>query len=223
MEETLSKITAAEPNGIVCFKGTLKHNSKAFLKQKVILNLTASTTRSSHTKKILISNVREAIYFGVDAVAVHLNISSKFESEMLEIIGKVTRNCEKFGMPIMAIIYPRYEENGFDNNYYSLRKNNLDEYTQLVAHCARIAVDLGVDIIKTQFTGTVKSFAEVVKCSNGVPVIIAGGPVISKNNALKMAKDAMKAGASGVCFGRNTYNRTDISSFIHDLKEIVHK
>jgi DhnA family fructose-bisphosphate aldolase class Ia len=221
IEETIQHIINGKPNGLICFKGLLKNNFKLLEGIPIILNITASTTHSYHTRKVLISNVEESLALGADAVAVHINISSRYEFEMLRILGDVSRECEILGMPLMAIIYPRTEINNEDENYYKLKKESIQEYTSLIKHSVRIACDLGADIVKTQFTGTVESFKEVVESSMGKPVIIAGGPKLSKIEALENASMAIKAGASGVCFGRNSYNRSFVTEFIVELKEIV--
>ncbi|MCF8275046.1 MAG: hypothetical protein K9I95_14570 [Flavobacteriaceae bacterium] len=222
IEETIQRIILGKPNGIICFKGTLKNNYHILEGTSIILNLTASTSRSTHTRKVLISSVEESIALGADAVSVHVNVSSCYESEMLKILGDISHECEILGMPLMAIIYPRTETNNADNNYYDLKKENLQEYTSLVKHSVRIACDLGADIIKTQFTGTTESFKDVIESCMGKPIIIAGGVKLSKNDALRNAEMAIAAGASGVCFGRNTYNRSNITGFIEELKKCVY-
>lgn len=223
IDRTIQHIIKGKPDGIICYKGLLKDNFKSLEGTSIILNITASTNRSSHTRKVLIGSVEESLALGADAVAVHVNISSKYEFEMLRILGEVSRECELLGMPLMAIIYPRTEINSKDDNYYDLKNENIHEYTSLVKHSVRIACDLGADIVKTQFTGTVESFKEVIESSMGIPIIIAGGPKLSKEDALGNARMAIAAGVSGVCFGRNTFNRTFVTDFIMELKEIVYK
>jgi len=78
---------------------------------------------------------------------------------MLRAMGEVVRECEASGMPLLAIMYPRSESSAGDNNYDDLKRDDPKQYSQLVAHAARVAADLGADIIKTKYTGDPKRFA----------------------------------------------------------------
>ncbi|MCK9876691.1 hypothetical protein MXD59_13040 [Frankia sp. Ag45/Mut15] len=188
-----------------------------------IMNLTASTVRGEHTRKVAIGSVEAALQTGCDAVAVHVNFSSRFESSMLEILGRVGEECDHAGMPLLAIMYPRSERAGAEDNYQALKAGDRESYSSLLAHCVRIAADLGADMIKTQYSGDPESFQPVVAAALGVPIIVAGGPKIVLQEALANARGAIDAGAAGVCFGRNTYNRTDASGFARQLSDIVHR
>lgn len=221
IKEKTKQIALGKPDAVIAFSGTVK-NSFSYLKGiATIINLTASTVRSCHTRKIIINSVEQAVSLGADAVAVHINISSSFESEMLQNFSVIYRQCELLGIPIVAIMYPRKEIGGQDYNYEDI-KSNPQQYAKLVAHTVRVGVDLGADIIKTQFTGDTESFYSVIKASEPIPIVIAGGALLETNKALKMAYDAIVAGAAGVSFGRNVFNRLNSSYYIQALKEIVH-
>ena len=124
-------------------------------------------------------------------------------------------------MPLLVIVYPRTEHEGKDYNYEDLKKENEEEYTKLVCHCVRIAFELGADIIKTQFTGSVESFSKVVEAANGTPVLIAGGKMMDENELYAMVSDSIKAGGAGVSIGRNVFNREDSLEVIERLRKIV--
>ena len=187
------------------------------------MNLTASSSLSFHTKKTLVANVEDALKLGLSGVAVHVNISSKYEAKMMKNLGTISSVCDEFGMPLMALMYPRTESENGDNNYLDIKENEPDEYAKLVRHASRIGVEIGADIIKTQYTGSPETFQTVVESCAGIPVLIAGGAKVSVEQALRNANGAVKAGAAGVCFGRNAFNRTDTSSFVKALTCIVHK
>lgn len=218
----LEQIASARPDAILSFEGAIRQNIDRLSNIPFILNLTASTVLSSHTRKVLISDAKHALSLGATGVAVHVNVSSQYESEMIGSLGKVSKDCREFGLPLVAIMYPRRESDGVDDNYDELKSGNLEEYAKLVAHASRIGAELGADIIKTQYTGSISSFQTVVEACSGVPVVIAGGPILSQKDALFKAYEAIQAGASGVSFGRNVFNRNDSSAFIRLLKEIVH-
>lgn len=216
------KIISASPSAIIGFQGSFRNLSSEISNVPSILNLTASSTESMHTRKVLIGSLELAVKLGVEAVAVHVNISSKYEHEMLRILGEVSLECERFGMPLMGIMYPRTEnKDKTDNNYLDLKEKEIKKYSELVAHSARIGIELGVDIIKTQYTGSIESFQYVVDCCNPIPVITAGGPPLLLSELLDNAYGALKAGAAGVSFGRNIYTREDPEPYIASVKEII--
>lgn len=225
LKSKIENISSAKPNAILGYIGTLSLLSNIDSTIPTILNLSASTERFSHTNKVLLSSVERAISIGVDAVAVHINISSKYESDMLKNIGYISEKCDSFGIPLMILAYPRKEEwsgdRWIDENYYQWRLSEPDKYTDLISHCVRIAFELGADIIKTQFTGSEKSFRQVVQAAQGVPLLIAGGSVMNEEMLLSMCNDSIKAGGSGVCIGRNVFNRNNSSQIISAIKGIV--
>jgi DhnA family fructose-bisphosphate aldolase class Ia len=218
----VSIAAGAGADAVMGFAGIFKSSAADFASLGAILNLTASTTRGQHTRKTQVSSVEHALSLGADCVAVHVNISSAYETEMLSTMGKISSECTRFGLPLMAIMYPRREEDGRDDNYELLRSNAPAEYTRLVRHAVRVGVELGADVIKTQYTGEVGSFASVVECAMGVPVLIAGGPLQPAEEVLLKAREAICAGAAGVSFGRNVFLRDNVGEFLQLLRGIIH-
>src|SRR5512136_2730053 len=113
--------------------------------------------------KVQVCSVQEALRIGADAVSVHVNVGAQDEDKMLANLGKVSEECDLFGLPLLAMMYPRGP------------KIQNEHAPDVVAHAARIGAELGADIIKANFTGNVDSFKTVIE-SCPVPVVIAGGP-----------------------------------------------
>lgn len=218
----LKKILQDPPDAILAFPGLFRSHANLIAGVGGIVNITASTTRSVHTRKSLVGSVHQAVQLGLDAVAVHVNVGSKFESEMLSILGAVARDCESFGMPLLAIMYPRTEATGGDDNYEDLKNSDQRRYAELVAHAARVGVDLGADVIKTKYTGDEETFRAVVDACSPVPVVVAGGSLLPIVEALQMAHQVVSAGGGGISFGRNVFSRTDPRPVVSALKAIVH-
>ena len=222
--EKVRTVVQSTPDAILTYKGTCGLICDNSISR--IVNISASTVNSNHTNKVLVSSVKGALALGADAVAVHINISSRYESEMLSQFGRVSEICDEYGMPLFALAYPRKEhidESGTmtDDNYLSLKNSNPDEYTELVCKCVKIAFELGADIIKTQYTGSEDSFRKVVAAANGVPVVIAGGPYMKIDDLFATIYDATRAGASGVSIGRNVFNREDSNRVVLAIKKIL--
>jgi DhnA family fructose-bisphosphate aldolase class Ia len=100
-------------------------------------------------------------------------------------------------------------------------KNEYD--VNNVKHAARVGAELGADIVKVPYTGSVKTFTEVVRgCP--VPVVIAGGPKMdSDKDIFEMVEGALKAGAAGLSIGRNAFQHKNPEKLVGALCKMVHK
>jgi len=177
----------------------------------LILHLSGSTSISPDSNlKVLVNTVLEAVKFGADGVSIHINIGTKSDPEMLETLGSVARNCRDLGMPLLAMMYPRGD-------------NIEDEYNvEVVKIAARVAAELGADIVKTNWTGDPDSFKEVVDgCM--IPVIIAGGEKAGIKEILEITKQSVDVGGAGVAYGRNVFQSDDPTKFMRVLYLIVQK
>jgi predicted phospho-2-dehydro-3-deoxyheptonate aldolase len=177
-----------------------------------ILHLSASTKFAPDPDaKVLISSPSEGQEMGADCVSIHVNVGANTESVMLSDLGLVSSECRKYGIPLLAMMYPRGPE----------IKDPFD--VDLVKHVARLGCELGADIIKTNYTGSVDTFHEVVKgCF--APVVIAGGPKVgSDKEVLQMVYDAMSAGASGISIGRNIFQHDNIMGITRAISKIVYE
>lgn len=161
--------------------------------------------------KVQISTVADAVRLGADAVSVHVNLGAKQEAKMISIMGKVACECDDYGMPLLAMMYPRGP---------NIKNSHAVE---IVAHAARLGAELGADIIKTNYTGDAESFKEVVS-SCPVPVVIAGGPKLeTTRDVLQMVKDSITAGGAGISIGRNVFQYQKPSKIVKALSILVHK
>jgi predicted phospho-2-dehydro-3-deoxyheptonate aldolase len=178
----------------------------------LIVHLSASTSLGPDpNNKVLVATVEEALKLGADAVSIHVNVGAEDEGRMLSILGETSRSCQEWGMPLLAMMYPR-------------GKKIRDEYSpDAVAHAARVGAELGADMVKTSYTGDQDSFARVIE-SCPVPVIIAGGPrVESEMDLLMMVEGAIGAGARGVAIGRNVFQAEDPALVTRRICGIVHR
>jgi predicted phospho-2-dehydro-3-deoxyheptonate aldolase len=176
----------------------------------LILHLSASTDIGVTSRgKVLVATVKEAISIGADAVSVHINVGAETEAEMLRDIGHVSQECAEWGMPLIVMAYPRGPN----------IKNSYDPVA--VAHAARVATELGADIVKCSYTGDIDSFRTVVKGALA-PVVIAGGPKMSSDREiLDMVYDSLQAGGKGVSIGRNVFQHKNVEKMTHAISDIV--
>jgi len=213
LTDIVNRIADGGANAVLLQKGMAKHGHRGYGRDVgLIIHMSASTSLGPDPNdKVQVCTVEEAIKMGADAVSVHINIGSETEADQLKKIGKVAEECDEWGMPLIAMMYPRGKD----------IKNSNDPVT--VAHVARVGAELGADIIKTNFTGDIDSFRTVVEgCP--VPVVMAGGPKANTDEEfLTMVHDAVDAGGRGVAIGRNGFQRENPTAMTRALTLIVHK
>jgi DhnA family fructose-bisphosphate aldolase class Ia len=216
MESAISKGTHDGVNAILGFYGMFRANREVLGETPGILNLTLSTTGPAHLDKVEVGDIEQVAELGLAGVSVHVNTTSPHEGNMLSILGKTARRANQLGIPLLAHMYPRTIINGKEDHYDDVRKQDPENYAKLVRHGARIAADLGADIIKVPWTGTPDSFHTVTESTYGLPVVMAGGPMTGVMEFLHTAKSAMESGARGIAVGRNFFKQPFI-----DEDEIV--
>lgn len=213
IREAVDLVAMGGANAVVAHKGVVgKGHRKSGADIGLIVHLSASTAMSPtpHAKTIVCS-VEEAVKMGADAVSVHVNIGNGDEKEMLRDFGRISYDARTWGMPLMAMMYPRGEavENEYD--------------TRAVAHAARIGAEMGADIVKVSYTGCPESFRKVVDGCD-VPVVIAGGPKMSSDREiLEMVEGAVLSGGAGVSMGRNIFQHDDPGAIVKAVSGIVNE
>lgn len=210
MEKTIKEVSK-NSNAVLMHKGLVKNAVGNMNSAGLIVHLSAGTMLSPDPlNKVIVTSVSEALSMGADAISVHINVGNIDTSKNLEEIGKISRESNMLGIPLIMMMYPRGD------------KINNEKDVKFVKIAARIGAELGADIIKTNYTGDKDSFREVVEgCP--VPVIIAGGLKGDDFEILSMIKDAMDSGAAGVALGRNSFQHKNPSSFLKAVSLIIHK
>jgi predicted phospho-2-dehydro-3-deoxyheptonate aldolase len=212
MATTVDKVALGGANAILMHKGLVEAGHRnSGLDIGLIVHLSASTVLSPDSNaKTLVCTIEEAVRLGADGVSVHINIGANTESDMLSNLGMVSKQCRDWGMPLLAMMYTRGAK----------IKNEYD--VNVVKHAARVGVELGADIIKVNYTGSVETFSEVAECCP-VPVVIAGGEKMeSDQELLEMISDSVKAGGAGVSIGRNIFQHDDPAEIVRKIANIVH-
>ena len=212
MKSAIQQVAEGGANAIVEHKGLIAEGHRGRGQDiGLIIHLSASTSLSVYPNaKTLVCSVEEAIKLGADAVSIHVNLGNGQEREMLKDFGRVSYEARTWGLPLLAMIYPRGEK---------IR----DEYdVNVIKHAARVGNEMGADIVKVSYTGSAESFAEVVEgCS--IPVVIAGGAKMnSDREILDMVKGSIDAGGAGVSIGRNVFQHKNPRAMVQAISAIVH-
>jgi predicted phospho-2-dehydro-3-deoxyheptonate aldolase len=213
MRTTVSKVVAGGANAILMHKGMVRAGHRGKGKDVgLIIHLSGGTSMSPDPNaKELVCTVEEAIKLGADAVSIHINLGAETDKEMLRQLGDVSGQCMEWQIPLVAMMYTRGPK----------IKSEYD--VNNVKHAARVGAELGADIVKVVYTGSIDSFAEVVE---GCPVmvVIAGGPKMGSDEEIfKMVDGALKAGAMGVSIGRNAFQHKTPEKMVAALCKMVHQ
>ncbi|MEM2905970.1 MAG: 2-amino-3,7-dideoxy-D-threo-hept-6-ulosonate synthase [Candidatus Bathyarchaeia archaeon] len=210
MPGIVAKLREGRCDAVVVHKGIARHVDTQGL--GLIVHLSASTSCGPDpTRKVEVGQVEEAIALGADAVSVHINVGADNEPEMLRHLGGIAGECEAWGIPLLAMMYPRGP------------RIKSEHDVRFVAHAARLGAELGADIVKTNYTGSVETFKEVVAACP-VPVIIAGGPRASTDlEVLEMVQASLEAGGRGVSIGRNVFQHENPTRMAQAIVGIVHQ
>ncbi len=213
MRDAVSKVVAGGANAILIHKGIVRAGHRQTGRDVgLIIHLSGGTSLSPDPNaKELICTVEEAPKLGADAVSMHINLGAETDRDMLSQLGYVSEQCMEWQIPLVAMMYTRGAK----------IKNEYD--VNNVKHAARVGAELGADIIKVVYTGSVDSFREVVDgCP--VPVVIAGGEKMGSDEEIfRMVEDALEAGAAGVSIGRNAFQHKKPDKMVQALSKMVHE
>ena len=165
-----------------------------------------------------IATVEDAVRLGADAVGYTLYVGSARQDEDFVQFRKVREDADRYGMPVIVWSYPRGEaidaKGGRDSLY-------------AIDYAARVASELGADIVKVNMprinpekdAAAPKPYNSlhvtreeatrmVVESAGRALVLFSGGEMESDEELLEKARIAMDAGATGLIFGRNMWQRS---------------
>ena len=146
--------------------------------------------------KYMLTRVDAAIRLGADAVSVQTNFTPATSSHNLRLLGAVVDDAHAFGLPVLAMVYDKV--------------NHLGENTSSLRHFMRAAVEMGVDAIKIAAPTNLSEIPEIIDGIQAhTPVLFAGGPLIDESQLLALSDAIVSSGASGLCVGRNLFQRPD--------------
>ncbi|MGE5829642.1 MAG: class I fructose-bisphosphate aldolase [Micromonosporaceae bacterium] len=200
----------------------------------LILKLNGKTEIPSDAEALspLHATVADAVRLGADAVGYTLYVGTPAQEADFEQLRRVRADAHELGMPLVVWAYPRgsaIDAKGGKESFYA------------VDYAARTASELGADIVKVNFphpekrTGVPAAYDApftsqqavdaVVRSANRTLVLISGGEKAGDEAMLDKARESMEAGATGLIFGRNVWQREHDESlrFVGRLRDILAK
>ena len=212
IEKVVSVVVDAGADSVLTSFGSTEILSKKLKNCGIWLSV---DSQPNNVESIIESSLR----LGVDGIKAEVypwclkedDFNSKFTgNESIANAVCLANECKKWNIPFMVESIP------FG---WPKAENRTNEH---VAAAARIASELGADYVKTFYTGDKESFRIVVENSL-VPVLILGGPKIDSDlEILKMVRDAIDVGASGITMGRNIWGHRNIAGMTAALSSIIH-
>jgi len=210
IESTIDAITRGGADAVLTQKGIAPRVHPNRNGAGYVVHVNGSTTIGpDENDKRVTATVEEAIRAGADAVSFHINVGSTHEPGQIEDLAALTREAERFGMPVLAMAYARGP--GVDGSD-----------PESLGHAVRLAEELGADVVKTGYSGDGDSFRHVTE-STRLPVVIAGGSKGTDRQTVEMVRGAMDAGAAGVSMGRSIFQHEQPEAITRAVSAVVHE
>lgn len=212
--ETLRQVVAGGADAIFTTFGIATAYAQALGRTGLILRMdggvTALGVQTAPRSPWL--TVEDALAVGADGVACMALPGSSHEAESLPYAARLAAEAQRWGVPLMIEALPK----GFEVGWEAWNTDN-------VAFAARLAAELGADLVKTAYTGSIEGFQRVVReCY--VPVVVLGGERMdSVERLLNIVDEALEAGAAGVAMGRNIWQHPDPERITRALASLIHE
>jgi len=191
-------------DAVMLTRGVLRTSVDAGISKPIVLRVSGGTSvlKDDLSNEGITTSMREAICLNASAVALSIFVGSANERQTLLSLSELVNQGEEYGIPVLAVTAVG-REMVRDARYLGL--------------ATRIAAELGAHIVKTYYC---EGFEKVVEgCP--IPIVIAGGRKIPELDALKLAYNAIQAGAVGVDMGRNIFQSETPVAMIKAVRSIV--
>lgn len=208
--QTIQSVIEGGADAILTTYGLATRFAEEIGRTGLILRVDRVTAGTGGAARLL-HRVESALRIGADAVACMGFPGSRFEHETLTILAELAGECDAWNVPLLAEMLPCGFEGGEESRTVAA-----------IQSAVRIGAELGADFIKTQYTGTVDGFRSVLDTSY-IPVVVLGGPKTENEaDVLRVAREAIDAGAAGVAMGRNIWGSANAQNITRALAAIIH-
>ena len=185
----------------------------------LVLKLNGKTEIPSDEEALspLNASVEDAVRLGADAVGYTLYVGSPAQDRDLEQFARVRQDAARYGMPTIVWSYPR-------GKFVNAKGGQLTSWA--IEYAARVAQELGADLVKvnlpeydpekakltpkpynTAVFDEEEAVRRVVAAAGRTPVLVSGGSRVDEADVIEKARLSMRAGATGLIFGRNIWQR----------------
>ena len=225
MQKIVGKVAQANADGVLLSVGEAHHLQRLSGRGKPGLmlrvdpaNFYSDTVPTGHLQCRVFDNAVE-LALRLDAACILLNLLQiddhpEMLNQCVENVLRVKSDCERYGMPL-----------GLEPLSFKKTKDGYagDENPDRVVTLARMAAELGADIIKTDSTSPVEEFHRVVEAASGVPVTVRGGSRASDSEVLANTEKLVKEGVAGIIYGRNVIQHKTPEKMARALRAVIHE
>jgi DhnA family fructose-bisphosphate aldolase class Ia len=217
--EVVAGLVAAEPDGVLLSPGLLRAHADLFgfrgspyvvtrLDFAVVGERAAGRTEEYR----LLWDVDAVAGLGADAVVCFLVLGYEDNARFADNVAAVAtaaRAAHDHGLPLIVETVP-----------WGVTAGDSLDLDELRFGC-RLAVELGADVVKTEYPGSVEDMAAVVGDA-GVPVMVLGGASDGGSIAAEL-EAAIEGGARGAIYGRRVWRSADIGAATQELMTVAHR
>jgi DhnA family fructose-bisphosphate aldolase class Ia len=212
LEDTPGLVTSLQEAGVdmvIVTKGAVRGLVPVLAPRTLLgIHISASTSLNpSANRKVLAGTAEEAGSLGADLLSVQVNFGIPEEGDMIHDLGVAADQCRAVGLPLLCMAYVKKPGGG-----------TPDE----LRHACRAAADLGADIVKTSYPGSLEEYRRLVQ-TTPVPLLLGGGNRLDDDSAfLGLVRETVTVGAAGICIGRNLFQRRPVAAFGKQVAAILH-
>jgi class I fructose-bisphosphate aldolase/fructose-bisphosphate aldolase/2-amino-3,7-dideoxy-D-threo-hept-6-ulosonate synthase len=199
-------------DGVIAHKGLVPRLAAAGMLEGrgVMVHLNGSTAIGEDPDtKHLLTSVENAMRLGADGVSVQVNFRPDNHAHNLGILGRVVDEAERYGLPVLAMVYPA---GAVDDETVAMARHR---------HFLRIAFEMGVDAVKTAPPQHLEDIPALVDGVDDLTVLFSGGSLGSDESLISLAKAVATAGAGGLCVGRNVFQRAEPDGILAQLRHVL--
>lgn len=224
MPTSIKTVTAAGADGVLLSVGEAPHLQKLPGRTKPGLMLRVDPA-NFYNNAVPVSNLHCRVFENAVEIAVRLDAACilmnllqidehpEMLNQCVDNILRVKNDCDRYGMPL-----------GIEPLSF---KNTSDGYVgdgdpKRVVTLARMAAELGADIIKTDATEPEEEFHKVIEAASGVPVAVRGGGRASDEEVLQHTERLVAQGVAGLIYGRNIIQHEKPAAMTKALQAVLH-
>lgn len=149
---------------------------------------------------------------GADGCHVYLLLGAedpRVEGEDVERVARYIQSAREVGMPVLVEAMVR-----------GPRIVGQERAPGNVAMAARMAAELGADMLKIEYPGSSEALASIVSDVN-VPILVLGGAAKPFEEIAQEATEVIASGAQGIVYGRNVFQADDPGLALSRLVDVV--
>ncbi|MDC0714884.1 aldolase [Stigmatella sp. ncwal1] len=201
--------------GVIAHKGMVERLGSRGLLQRIgvmvhLNGMTSVATAPAPDRKEMLTSVEMAVRLGADAVSLQINFDGTNDAHNWKMLGALVDEAQGYGMPVLTMLYDKV--------------TNLQDNQRLarLRHLMRACVELGTDALKLAAPAKLEELPALLDgFQDHTAIFFAGGAVTSDEATLALARDVALYGASGLCVGRNVFQRENTAEILTRLQRVV--